>query len=465
MILETVLDTHQQFKLFPPHTTIILAVSGGADSITLLHVMAQLRARLAIHLHVATLNHGLRDEAADDVAYVQEMANKLNIPVSTATVDVNYLSQNHNIGIEAAGRQARYTFFAHIAQQIEASVIATAHHADDQTETILMHLLRGSGVQGLVGMQAKSPLPDYPSLTLIRPLLRVRRADIEAYCDEHQLEPRRDATNDNTVFLRNKIRHSILPRLRQINPQIDRAFTQLGAIVAVEQDFMRTYYETTIQPLIQVDKAKSRFRVSRDSFDSWHPSMQRRFIKETSSQLGADAGYTHILAAIDTAKTGAVGSIAQLTKGVRLRIAYDDIVIEHESTPLPIADYWLIDREYAVSVSGISRCGTWVLEVTAKKQTNSIARLNIPPDSQVMLRTRQAGDRFQPLGMQGQSKKIKNEMIDRKIPQHLRDSIPLLLVNQKIAAIILPQRWIIAEPFSVQAESQYNFYFSISKLL
>lgn len=465
MILETVLDTHRQFNLFPADTTIILAVSGGADSITLLHVMAQLRQRLNIELHVVTLNHGLRDAAADDIAYVQQMADKLNVPVSPATVDVKRLSQNHNIGLEAAGRQARYTFFADVAQQIGASVIATAHHADDQTETILMHLLRGSGVQGLIGMQSKSLLPDHPSLTLIRPLLTVRRAEIDAYCDEHQLEPRHDATNSDTIFLRNNVRHSILPRLRAVNPQIDRAFTQLGDIVAVEQDFMQTYYEATIQPLIQVDEAKSRFRVARNSFNSWHSAMQRRFIKDVSSQLGAEAGYIHIIAAMDTVKTGDVGAIAQLTKGVHLRIAYDEIIIEHESAPMPESDYWLIDQEYTVSVLGISHCGTWTLEVTDKQQANSLARLNIPPDSQVTMRTRQAGDKFQPLGMQGQSKKIKNYMIDRKIPQHLRDRIPLLLVNQTIAAIILPQEWVIAEPFSVQDAYQHNFYFSISKLL
>jgi tRNA(Ile)-lysidine synthase len=465
MIVQTVLDTHRQFNLFPPHTTIILAVSGGADSITLLHVMAQLRERLAVQLHVATLNHGLRPDAADDVAYVQHITKRLDVPVSAETVDVSQLSQTLNIGIEAAGRAARYDFFARVAQQIGTTTIATAHHADDQTETILMHIIRGAGVQGLIGMQPKAPYPDYPELTLIRPLLFVRRPEIEAYCDEHQLEPRHDATNQDTVFLRNNIRHAILPRMRELNPQIDRAFAQLADIVSAEQDFMQTYYESSIQPLIQANEGNTRYSVQRELFRSWHPAIQRRFIKEASFKLGAEATYVYITAAIQTANSREVGAIAELPNAVRLRVGYVDIVIEQESAPLPDTDYWLIDSEYNVTLPGKTNCVRWILEATIEPQPDTIARLYITPNSTVKLRTRQAGDKFQPLGMGGHSKKLKHWMIDHKIPQHLRVRIPLLTVNDEIAAILLPDQWIVAEPYAIKTLSQHNFYFSISKLL
>ena len=465
MIVQTVLDTHRQFNLFPPHTTIILAVSGGADSITLLHVMAQLREQLAIHLHIATLNHGLRPDAADDVAYVQRMAKSLNVSVSAEIVDVNQLSQTLGMGIEAAGRVARYDFFARVARQIGATTIATAHHADDQTETILMHIIRGAGIQGLIGMQPKAPYPDYPALTLVRPLLFVRRPEIEAYCDEHQLEPRHDATNQDTVFLRNNIRHAILPRMRELNPQIDRAFAQLADIVSAEQDFMQTYYESSIQPLVRVNDEHTRYSVQRELFRSWHPAIQRRFIKEVSFKLGAEATYVHIMAAMQTAITGAVGAIAQLTNAVRLRVGYRDIVIEQESAPMPESDYWLIEQQYDVALPGKTECGTWIVEAKTEPESNAIARLHIPPHSTVKLRTRKAGDTFQPLGMAGHSKKLKHWMIDHKIPQHLRTRIPLLTVNDEIAAIILPEQWIVGEPFAVTGQSQHNFYFSVHKLL
>jgi tRNA(Ile)-lysidine synthase len=465
MIVQTVLDTHRQFNLFPPDTTIILAVSGGADSITLLYVMAQLHERLAIKLHVATLNHGLRPDAADDVAYVQRMAESLNVPVSTETVDVKHLADIHNIGIEAAGRVARYDFFARVAVQIGATTIATAHHADDQSETILMHLIRGAGVQGLIGIQPKTPYPNYPELTLIRPLLFVRRPDIEAYCGEHQLNPRHDATNQDTVFLRNNIRHSILPRMRELNPQIDRAFAQLADIVSIEQDFMQTYYESSIQPFIQANEGNTRYSVERDLFRSWHPAMQRRFIKDASFKLGSEAAYVHIMAAVHTAATGEVGAIARLPDAIRLRVGYVDIVIEQESAPMPEADYWLIDHEYNVALPGKTNCVRWILEATIELQPDTVARLHIPPNSTVKLRTRQAGDKFQPLGMGGHSKKLKHWMIDHKIPQHLRDRIPLLMVNDEIATILLPDQWIVAEPYAIKTLSQHNFYFSISKLL
>jgi tRNA(Ile)-lysidine synthase len=461
MLQQTVLNTQRQFNLFPPGSTIVLAVSGGADSLALLHVMAQLHERLHIHLHVATLNHGLRVDAAADVAYVQDIAQQWQLPVSAETINVNELAVLQRIGIEAAGRSARYDFFARVAQQVGASIIATAHHADDQTETILMHMLRGSGVQGLVGMQPKTSLPNHPALTLVRPLLAVRRSDIEAYCAEQQLEPRHDTTNTDTAFLRNALRHTILPRLREINPQIDKALAQLAAIVASEQDFMHTYYQLHIVPQIATDTGRTRFHVHRAHFATWHRAMQHRFIIDTSSQLGAEAHYTHITTAVQTGLHGTVGAIADLTKGVRLRVGYSAIYIEHETTPFPEHDYWLIAAHYPVTLPGQTLCGTWLLEAALEEQPDTLARLHIPADSQVILRTRQVGDRFQPLGMRGHSKTLKNWMIDSKVPQQLRDKIPLLVVDNRIAAIILPQQWVIAEPYTIVTASQHNFYFSI----
>jgi tRNA(Ile)-lysidine synthetase-like protein len=273
-------------------------------------------------LHVATLNHGLRADAADDVAYVQQIAAQLNIPVTAETVDVNTLAKVHRIGIEAAGRKARYDFFARVAQQIGASTIATAHHADDQSETILMHIIRGAGVQGLSGMQPKVTLPDYPALTLVRPLLDVRRSEIEVYCTEHQLEPRHDSTNTDTTYLRNELRHVILPRLREINPQLDKSLAQLADIVSVEQDFMDAQYAAYVAPHISTNESLARFQVKRDVFKNWHPALQRRFIIESSSQLGAEATYAHITAAVQTAAQSEVGTVAQLTNAVRLRVGF-----------------------------------------------------------------------------------------------------------------------------------------------
>jgi tRNA(Ile)-lysidine synthase len=464
MIQRTVLDTQRQYNLFPPDTTIILAVSGGADSLVLLHVMAQLQAHLRIRLHVATLNHGLRADAADDVAYIQQIASQLNIPVTAETVDVNTLAKVHRIGIEAAGRKARYDFFARVAQQIGAATIATAHHADDQSETILMHILRGAGIQGLIGMQPKVTLPDYPTLTLVRPLLDVRRSEIEAYCSEHQLEPRHDSTNTDTTYLRNELRHIILPRLREINPQLDKSLTQLADIVSIERDFMQTQYAANVTPHIISDETASRIHVPRANFQEWHPALQRRFIIESSLQLGAEATYTHITMAVQTAAQSGVGAVAQLTNGVRLRVGYEEINIELESAPLPDSDYWLIDTDYPVAVPGKTDCGTWFLEAKSTEQADTVARLQLSPNSKFTLRTRQTGDKFQPLGMGGRSKTIKNWMIDSKIPRHLRDRIPLLLVDNQIAAIVLPYEWVIAEPFAVVDLSQYKFYFSIGKM-
>jgi tRNA(Ile)-lysidine synthetase-like protein len=134
------------------------------------------------------------------------------------------------------------------------------------------------------------------------------------------------------------------------------------------------------------------------------------------------------------------------------------------SAPLPDNDYWLIDTDYRVAVPGKTVCGSWTLESTLTEQTDTVARLQIQPHSKVILRTRQSGDKFQPLGMGGRSKMVKNWMIDCKIPQHLRDKIPLLIVDNQVAAIVLPYEWVIGEPFAVADLTQYKFYFSIREM-
>ncbi|MBZ0278007.1 MAG: tRNA lysidine(34) synthetase TilS, partial [Anaerolineae bacterium] len=230
-------QTIQKHNLIPPHTMIVVAVSGGADSLALLHLLRDIRKRLRCDLHVATLDHGLRGEAgAADARFVAETAASWGLPVTVGQVSVPALMSQTGQGLEAAARRARYAFLAQTAQTTGAAVIASAHHADDQAETILLHLLRGAGLNGLRGMAYRAPVPGYPHLTLIRPLLNVTRTEIDSYCREHGLVPREDASNQDVAMLRNRIRAEVLPRLRTINPQIAQALISLADNAAVDQD-------------------------------------------------------------------------------------------------------------------------------------------------------------------------------------------------------------------------------------
>ncbi|MEO8397393.1 MAG: tRNA lysidine(34) synthetase TilS, partial [Chloroflexota bacterium] len=201
VLVESVYKTLLRRNFLPASARLIVGVSGGTDSLALLHTLLALRDRLSLNLHVATLDHGLRGDAgADDARFVQTTAQSWDLEVTAGYADVGALAQAQQIGIEAAARLARYEFLAGVADAFHATHIAVAHNADDQVETVLFHLLRGSGLTGIGGMAYIAPLPGHPHRTLIRPLLDIPRADLDAYCREQGLQPRHDASNDDTSY-------------------------------------------------------------------------------------------------------------------------------------------------------------------------------------------------------------------------------------------------------------------------
>lgn len=453
---ETLLNTIQHDKLFPPNQRILVAVSGGADSIALLHALARLQSQLAVHLHVATLDHGLRPTAPDDVAYVRSIAQKLNIPLTTGAVDVRARADSSSI--EEAARHARYDFLADVAGAIGATHIATAHHADDQSETILMHILRGAGITGLVGMQTRAPVPRHPHLTLVRPLLHCRRQQIEAYCREHDLHPRHDESNDDPAYFRNVIRLQILPYLRQFNPNLDQALYRLSDVMRVEQDYMQTRYQRVARPHIQ--RTASIITINRDAYQGWHPALQRYALRQCVMALGGEPSHAQTTSAVTLASDGAVGALAQFSGGLHMRVGYDDLVIEpqaqtHERTRaryLHLATPQTINPPQTCELRNGRITFSWDADARAQ------ARLALAPDARLRLRTRQAGDRWRPLGMGGRSRKLKDWFIDQKIPQAVRSTIPLLTADDEIVAIILPDEWKVAESARVGAQSQFILY-------
>lgn len=456
---ETLLQTIHHYKLIPPDSTVLIAVSGGADSLALLHWLATHREQLRIKLHVATLNHNLRPESTNDVLFVQQMASRLSLPCTAGFADVPSLAKENHSGTEAAARKARYDFLAKIAKAIKANYIVTAHHADDQSETILMHLLRGSGTKGLVGMKMTGELPYHNEFTLLRPFLHIRRSEIESYCTKYKLQARIDESNFDTQYRRNEIRHEILPRLRQINPQLDAAFLRLAEISSTEQNFMAQIYQENFKSEASFEE---RVSLSLTKFMKWHPAMQRRFLLDALAHLQTEASFEHIQQAIIIAMKGQVGAITEFPGDARLRVGYSDLFIEPVSLPLPLGDYLQIDKNYEISVPGRTKIGEQYLITTRRPMFKYDACLHIPEGASVYLRTRQPRDRFKPHGMGGHSRKIKKWFIDNKIPAFVRDNLPLLVIDDKIAAIVLPKQWRIAEEFANNKMSQYNVYFKLS---
>ncbi|HEX2908979.1 MAG TPA: tRNA lysidine(34) synthetase TilS, partial [Phototrophicaceae bacterium] len=320
-MLETVLHTLRQHDLIPAGTTLVVGVSGGADSLALLHLLHRLAPDLNCQLHAATFDHQLRGPAsADDAQFVRQTAAAWGIPVTSGQGDVRERARRDGLSIEAAARAARYRFLAETARQVGAARVAVAHHADDQAETVLMHLIRGTGISGLSGMALQAPLPDAPDLLLIRPLLAVTRADIEAYCRDNDLHPRQDATNDDPTYLRNYLRQQTLPHLQTLNPQITRGLTQLADIAAVEDDYMQRQLQTMLHReavIIDTENAPQpeRIRLRREIFADLHPALQRRLVAWGAGQIAGstqDIGYLHVVEAVALAGRGQLGAQALL---------------------------------------------------------------------------------------------------------------------------------------------------------
>jgi len=205
----------KEHRLLVPKEPLVVAVSGGPDSVCLLHLLANMKVP-GLKLHVAHLNHKLRPEADDDARYMAALARKLKLPATIEARDVKSHRQKHRQTLEEAARQVRYQFLSEVASRIGASRVAVAHTRDDHVETILLHIVRGSGTRGLRGLEplAKLRCQDGGEITVIRPLLEVSRSETLDYCSEYKLEPRLDTTNLSLSPLRNRIRHQLIPLLK-----------------------------------------------------------------------------------------------------------------------------------------------------------------------------------------------------------------------------------------------------------
>lgn len=489
-----VLRSIRQQGLITEGDTVVVAVSGGVDSLALMHILHRLQSRLRCQLHIATLDHGLRGQAgAEDAAFVMAEAARLDLPFVTGRHDTAKFARESRLSIEEAARKLRYQFLARVAHEVGASQIAVAHHADDQAETVLMRVLRGSSLRGLAAMRPRDHVPysafDY---RLIRPLLGCRRRDIEAYAQERGLQPRRDASNDLRAFRRNVVRLDILPMLREINPRIDQALAQLADNAAADDD----YFDEALRPLmgtvISLHPGTRRpymkamtpgfVRVDRAGFRALHPALQRRLVVWAYRRLAlahddepkGEIGHAHVMACVRAITNGAVGKRVQLPGSLALRIDYDHADIEDEQRVHEERGYLLQDpeRSVLVRIPGVTekaiRGCTLQAQIAAAerdivKGETSIERalIFLPRSAAVSLRGRRPGDRFAPPGLGGHTQKIKQWMIDRKIPQIVRDRVPLLDVNGAIAAVFWDGRWHVAEGFRAPHEDALGVRFVI----
>ncbi len=241
---EKVLDTIKKYNLIKENDTIVIGVSGGPDSMTLLNVLYNLRENLKINIVVAHINHMLREEADSETEYVQNFCKNINIECFVKRADINNISKKKKVSTELAGRSTRYEFFEEVAQKVNANKIATAHTANDNAETVLMNLMRGSGTSGLKGIEK------IRDNKFIRPIILCTRREIENYCEENNLNPKYDQSNKENIYTRNKIRNLLIPYIEEnFNPNIVDTLNRLSDVVEKEDDFFHKIVENEYENL------------------------------------------------------------------------------------------------------------------------------------------------------------------------------------------------------------------------
>ena len=232
MIEEKVLETIKKNNLIEKNDRIVLGVSGGPDSITMLYILNKLSKTLNFEIFVAHINHGIRKEAIDDEKYVEEWCKKLGVNFFVLHSKVEEIAKIQKLGVEEAGRKVRYDFFNEILKKVDANKIAIAHNKNDNCETIIMNIMRGSGSKGLCGIDSKQG-------NIIRPLIEVSREEIEEFCEKEKLDPKIDKTNFENEYTRNKIRNQVIPYIKkEFNPNIVNSLERLSEIMREQEEYI-----------------------------------------------------------------------------------------------------------------------------------------------------------------------------------------------------------------------------------
>lgn len=434
MIRKKVKEWVERHALLQQGCKVVAACSGGPDSMALVDLLDRLRQDSPFLLFVAHVEHGLRYETSqEDAAFVRQFCDERKLPFFCGHVDVKGEVWRKGGSVEEAARNLRYAYLVEVAAQIGGAVIATGHHRDDQAETLLMNLLRGSGSRGLGAMRPKQG-------NVVRPLLCLSREEIEAYCQERDLRPRTDATNADVNFTRNRIRHELIPLLRQkYNSSIVDILCRTAGLLADEQAFLREYVAER-QPG-WATRFENGFRLEADTFSTLSAAVQRELILYLLDILrGGIRGisFDHVEQVRELFLKNKGTKRLNLPNGWQARKSYQELFIEHGiAGSVPVGGF--PDQEEELL---IVRCPGdtvlpglgLVLRCSVHSDKNALpATLSVDQvvfdfealEGPLWVRHRQPGDFFRPMGAPGR-KKLKKFFINWKIPVDERDRIHLV---------------------------------------
>ncbi|UZE46502.1 tRNA lysidine(34) synthetase TilS [Selenomonas sputigena] len=457
LMLNKVLAFCEEHGLLAHGSSIVVAVSGGADSMALLDLLLHLQERLALSVHVAHFEHGIRGEASrEDADYVAAFCRTKGVACSVEAADVPQYAKERRMSLETAARELRYAFLRRVKAHVGAQVIAVAHHADDQAETVLQHILRGAGLHGLVGMRPRTG-------DVVRPLLACTKEELVAYCAAHGIEVRHDATNDAADAQRNYLRLEILPRLAaHVNASAGAALVRLAEAARADDVLLDEMAHKAFSRVVcsegwEAGAAHERLALSRTAFRAEPLALQRRIVRlaaHTFVDESHDWGWRQVEQVRRMMVEGRGGLSWDLPGRVRFFLDgkrgvffVDELRTAHKKggaggrsastrrTADGMAESELL-RGVPLRAPGVTRLpalGVALVTDFVRERTQTDGRTEVYLPSRVLaaavVRTRRAGDRVRlPCG----KKKLKDFFIDEHVPRTARDRVPLVVCDGEV---------------------------------
>lgn len=433
-MISIVFDNIQKYNLISKGDNVVIGLSGGPDSMALLYCLYEIQRSLDFNIIAAHVNHGVRGEdALSDQLFTQDICQRLNIPYHTINVDMIKYGKEKGISAEEAGRELRYGFFMDILKNSGGGKIAVAHNKNDQAETLLMRIIRGTGVDGLKGMGFKSG-------DIIRPILNISRDEIEDYIKTNKIETVLDKTNLLPIYSRNKVRLELIPYIENnFNPNIIDSLWRLSQTSALDVDYLDLYCEKRYKLLVREEKDNC-IIIDGVLFNQEHKSIKQRLLRMVILKLAGNLqGFTeqHITSMLELFTRSETGKQIVLPSRLIGRVSYEDLIIQKVTNEihtdfdykLEIGENYFKDLNLKLNLAIIDNYNGINMGKDKKYFDYNKIKGNL------FIRNRKDGDRFTPLGMKG-SKKIKDYFIDEKVPREIRDRIPLLVDEENILWLI-----------------------------
>ncbi|MCH1958958.1 tRNA lysidine(34) synthetase TilS [Romboutsia hominis] len=435
MIFEKVLSTINKYKLIENRDKIVLGLSGGPDSVCLLHILYRLKEKLDIEVYAAHLNHQIRGiEAQKDALYITQLCENLGVTSFVKSIDVPKYCKENGLSVEEGARKLRYEMFEEIKQKTKSNKIAIGHNLNDQAETILMRIMRGTGLQGLRGIEY------IRDNNIIRPILDIDRKDIEAYCEEYELNPRIDHTNLETIYTRNKIRLELIPYMKDnFNPNVIESIVRMSNSLKTDSDYIQEESEIKFKEVSNLQEDACEIDIQK--YSKLHDAIKVRVLRKGIKHILGDTNFVdqkHIEDIMQLEDNKKIDKMITLPRGIFAYRRKNTILLINKEIVNETIEFC-----YNLPSNGFIKVKE--LNLVLETQTMNIDRyksMKLDKKSKgfdfdkvkggIVVRSRKEGDKIK---LSAGSKKIKDLFIDLKIPREERCNVPIIVDEQGILCV------------------------------